>query len=171
MRTVDLTGMRFGALVAQFPVGKSNHKKVIWQCLCDCGQTKNVISNNLRSGGTISCGCLKKLIQSETSRRASTKHGHGASSRRSPTYRTWMNMRDRCNNPKAINYRWYGALGVTVCERWNRFENFIEDMGERPEGTTIDRKNPVYGYSKENCRWGTVGQQACNKRANLPLAA
>jgi hypothetical protein len=106
------------------------------------------------------------------------KHGH--SGKRTPTYFSWQNMRQRCNYPKDVNYVRYGGRGVTVCERWNTFENFIADMGERPAGRTLDRIDPYGNYEPANCRWATRKEQEANKRnrrdilrtkIELPLAA
>jgi len=177
MRYLDLTGMRFGRLVAQWPVGRSKDKKIIWLCLCDCGQLSTVISNNLRSGGTVSCGCAQKLIASATSAVTALHHGHHRRNKRSPTYISWQDMRQRCNYPKAVWYENYGGRGITVCDRWDRFENFLADMGVRPEGMTIDRKENDLGYFKENCKWSTPKEQANNRRPKLqpeyalPMAA
>lgn len=95
------------------------------------------------------------------------KHGHAPRSGTSPTYRSWSNMMTRCYNPNAEKYESYGGVGVTVQKSWHKFENFLKDMGERPVGMTIDRKEPLLGYSKKNCRWATIGQQARNKRNTI----
>lgn len=89
---------------------------------------------------------------------------HGNSSH--PYFTVWNNMRTRCNNPKAHNYKWYGALGVRVCSRWNNLGNFVADMGERPKGYTLDRTDPTGNYEPDNCRWVDAKTQANNKRAN-----
>lgn len=86
-----------------------------------------------------------------------------------PEYKTWTNIRQRCSNPKHISYPLYGALGIRVCERWSKFENFIADMGKRPRGHSIDRIDTKGPYSPENCRWATQAQQQCNRRNNLLL--
>lgn len=79
-------------------------------------------------------------------------------------------MLTRCTNTKQQSYAKYGAKGVKVCERWSVFENFLADMGERPEGMTLDRINPFGNYEPGNCRWASVAEQATNKRADLALA-
>lgn len=84
----------------------------------------------------------------------------------SPTYYSWKGMRQRCENPKDPSYGRYGALGIRVCERWSRFENFLADMGIRPEGTTLDRKDVHGNYEPDNCRWATKEQQQNNRRNN-----
>jgi hypothetical protein len=86
-----------------------------------------------------------------------------------PTYRSWSMMKSRCNNPKDTNYRTYGGRGIKVCEEWNLFANFIRDMGERPEGTTIDRIDVNKGYYKENCRWATPSEQQLNRRCSMSV--
>jgi hypothetical protein len=87
---------------------------------------------------------------------------------RTPTYHTWEHMLRRCSNINSPNYLNYGAKGVTVCARWrNSFANFLADMGERPKGTSIDRKNPYGNYTPKNCRWATPKEQANNKRRRL----
>ena len=90
------------------------------------------------------------------------KHGYW----QTRTYHTWEQMKQRCLNPKATRYPTYGAVGVTVCERWMIFTNFLEDMGERPEGKTLDRINPYGNYEPDNCRWATYKEQVHNRRRN-----
>lgn len=92
------------------------------------------------------------------------KHGHTGNYDMSPTYRSWNSMRGRCNNPNDPSYADYGARGITVCERWQVFENFLADMGERPDGTTIDRKDNNGNYDKDNCHWNTIQNQNRNRR-------
>lgn len=91
---------------------------------------------------------------------------HGMS--KTPTYKTWLKMRERCNNPKASQYKWYGGKGVKVCDRWQAsFENFLSDMGVRPDGMTLDRKDNSKGYSPENCEWATHKQQTFNQAKTI----
>jgi hypothetical protein len=92
-------------------------------------------------------------------------HGH-AGAELSPTYNSWRKMVERCNNPKDISYHNYGALGITVCDKWKKFAGFLEDMGERPEGASLDRINSSGPYRLENCRWSSRKVQANNKRTN-----
>lgn len=95
------------------------------------------------------------------------KHGH----HNSPTYKSWQSMRTRCLNPKADQFHRYGAKGITVCDRWNDFRNFLSDMGVRPSGTTLDRRKNDKGYEPGNCRWATMREQGNNKTNNIVVEA
>ena len=99
---------------------------------------------------------------------AKTTHGHRKDYGESKTYITWHNMLQRCFYTKNHNYKYYGALGITVCKRWYSFENFLVDMGERPEGKSIDRINPYGNYELKNCRWATIKEQNNNQRRHHP---
>lgn len=99
------------------------------------------------------------------------KHGHG-SGRGTPTFRSWQRMMNRCFNPRASQFKYYGGRGVTVCERWKQFKLFLIDMGERPSGHSIDRFPDVNGnYEPGNCRWASVENQQRNKRSVVPVVA
>lgn len=124
-----------------------------WTVQCDCGVVKDVSGNNLRRGTQKSCGCLIRT--------------HDLS--RSRTYKSWQMMRQRCTNPKFRSYAYCGAKGVSVCERWERFENFVADMGERPDGMSIDRIDPFGNYEPTNCRWATRAQQDANTRRSAEM--
>jgi hypothetical protein len=126
-------------------------------CKCICGTIRSINVGNFKSGRSKSCGCLtiEKTKESLTSHGLADKH---------PMYQTWLGMRARCNNKKHVSYRNYGGRGITVCERWNKFENFYADMGDRPEGLSLDRVDNSRGYSPENCKWSTASEQRSNSR-------
>lgn len=155
----DIAGQRFGRLVAVSPTGglSSGHK--VWSFTCDCGGIKEAALSNVTSGQVKSCGCLAPEVAS----RAHTKHGHLAGGKASPTYNSWRAMLQRCENPEHSKFKHYGGRGIKVCARWHDFEKFKADMGERPEGTTIDRRNNEKGYTKANCRWATAAEQRANR--------
>lgn len=158
-----LIGQRFGRLVVVKRVANNKRGQARWLCKCDCGQSCERNSYNLRAGVTKSCGCLRKEMGATLGRSTRT-HGHASS--RSLTYNTWTKMKDRCNNPKHTKWRLYGGRGITVCDRWmNSFEDFLADMGERPPGMSIDRYPDKDGnYEPGNCRWATLEQQNQNRR-------
>ena len=143
-------------VVSQAP---SLNGKAAWLCRCSCGNSKIVTGDCLRTGRVASCGCYRIECYGKNS----TTHGMA----RTPTYRSWQEMRVRCNDPTAISFPNYGARGIKVCERWNKFENFLADMGVRPHGTSLDRKNGNKGYYKGNCQWATRLEQNRNRRGNV----
>jgi len=156
----DLTGMKFGRLLVISQQGwkqQSNGKrKPLWLCQCDCGRRTVAQSGNL-GRSTNSCGCIK----SEEMRSKLTKHGN----LNHPIYGSWQAMKQRCYNPKMKAYHNYGGRGITVCDRWlDSFENFLEDMGERPAGMTLDRINNDGNYEPSNCKWSVRAEQSYNQR-------
>jgi hypothetical protein len=168
MKFIDLTGKRFSRLVVVKKDRKSGGK-FYWFCKCDCGINAIVSGSNLKTGHTKSCGCFQIEEQSKRITETNLKHGHNCiktNGKPSPTYNSWQAMFNRCYNPKHISYNNYGARGITVWKRWNSFINFLADMGERPDGKTLDRINVNGNYDLFNCKWSTLSEQQRNRRDN-----
>ena len=151
----DLTGNRFGRLTAIERTGDKRWGCYLWRCLCDCGNSHIAASNSLKSGLVKSCGCL----HSEVAAKKSFRHG-GYGTR---TYKIWGGIIQRCCNKNNNSYSKYGGKGITVCDSWRDYETFLSDMGECPDGASIDRINGNLGYSPDNCRWATTRTQRMNQ--------
>lgn len=165
-KLIDLTSKRYGRLIVLSFIGKINGKHHnYWNCLCDCGNSVNVTGNNLRANVTKSCGCLHKEKTSISNKK------HGASIIETKEYRAWQNMRKRCNNKKSEDYSSYGGRGIKVCERWDSFINFLNDMGYAPDGFSLDRIDVNGGYNPDNCRWADIKTQARNKTNNRYISS
>jgi len=159
---VDLLGQRFGRLVIKERL-EARRGKVYWKALCDCGNWTEAWTNLFTRGEKKSCGCL----QPEVTAKRSTKHGCANRGEKTPTYLAYMAMKRRVLGENTKAYQHYYEMGVMICDRWlEDFQNFLDDMGEKPKGMTLDRKNNDLGYCKENCRWATYTQQAQNKSNN-----
>ena len=154
-RFLDETGKRYGHWTVLGFVGKGK-----WLCRCDCGRECEVFGMNLRGHKSSQCWRCQRNLR--------ITHGNSRNYSKSPTYSTWCAMLNRCYCKNTRYYKYYGAIGVKVCERWmgvKGFENFLSDMGERPDNLTIDRfPNPSGDYEPGNCRWATRKQQRHNWR-------
>lgn len=162
-RVHDLTGQVFGRLTVIERAGSNSIGNAQWKCRCRCG--KECVKKGVSLGRTRSCGCLRRDV---TSRRVLT-HGETKGGQ-SPEYRAWSHMLTRCRNPNTNQFKYYGARGISVCERWLSFEAFVEDMGRKPSPRySIDRVNNELGYFRENCRWATPVEQARNRSVSRTL--
>jgi hypothetical protein len=168
MPKIDITGQRFGRLVAIAPTDRRVSGNVVWRFRCDCGVEKETPISNVRSGNTRSCGCFIRETRKKNLSPLATLT-HGQSRPRSPTYRVWAGMIGRCLIPTDSSFKDYGGRGITVCDRWRRFEDFLADMGERPAGRSIDRINNDGDYEPGNCRWATPTEQRLNQRPRAPM--
>lgn len=165
MRTADIKpGVQIGALTVITKTHRTlstGRRMPAWSLKCECGKIVVAMTVNLTKGKHQSCGCKKAELTSS----------HYPGDTKKPEYRVYRQMLDRCYLDTAPNFQWYGAKGVTVCERWRRgtneltgFQCFFADMGERPEGLTLERDDPRLPYEPNNCRWATWAEQAKNKR-------
>jgi predicted nucleic acid-binding Zn-ribbon protein len=170
----DLTKQKFdkfkviGLSSERMSAGKGR-TKVTWDCLCNCGKSFRASTDHLLSGHTQSCGCYlkKRIIEAKTT--------HGRNSRKAkidPTLAAYKNMKTRCHNENRKEYKNYGARGITIDPDWlgpAGFDHFLRDMGECPEGMTLERKENNEGYGKSNCKWATRAEQNRNRRDSVHL--
>lgn len=167
---LDVTGKRFGRLVAIKKVGKANSHGCLWLCICDCGKTKEVRINYLRDGGTTSCGCYRTEQNKKKMKKVAEGNiVHGLS--KTPLYRQWNAMKQRCKNPNTRMYMTYGGRGITYCDEWERFDPFMNwalSNGYK-EGLALDRIDGDGHYYPENCRWITQADNNRNKKNLLKL--
>jgi hypothetical protein len=166
MRRIDLTGLRFGRLVADCLsdcIIKDGRR--MWECRCDCGKTSIVRAGDLRGGKTQSCGCgiAAGRLKGMRVRQAKAEMVH-----HKRAYHIWRSMVQRCTNPETQHFRHYGGRGIAVCERWkNSFKKFLADMGDPPVGLTLERNNNDGNYCPSNCRWATRKEQSRNTRRTV----
>jgi hypothetical protein len=152
------TGKKYGRLFVE-SLGVIKKRKAYWKCVCDCGKHCQICGTSLRNGMTQSCGCWR---QDTAALRA---YKHGSAITESTEYRSWKHAKNRCQNSKNKAFKYYGARGIKICNRWNHsFENFLKDMGKKPTGKSLDRKNNNGNYTPKNCRWATPYEQSNNSR-------
>ena len=165
---IYLAGQTFGKrkVIQDLPM-KDGHSWCL--CKCQCGREDIVQSMQLRFGSAHQC---KECSGREKASARSPKHGHSSRESNSPTYNSWLSMHNRCKCESNPSFHNYGGRGIKVCKRWKDFRNFLEDMGERPKGTELDRyPNQNGNYDPSNCRWATLKQQHRNTRRNRLITA
>jgi len=160
----NIVNQRFSRLLVIQYINSDHRGEAMWQCRCDCGTTIVASGGNLRSSHTTSCGCWQR----EQAAKAQFIHGEARSritnKNRTTEYERWHSMRKRCFDPNCHAYKHYGGRGITICDRWLQFENFLADMGRCPPGLSLDRIDNDGNYEPNNCRWATRSEQQRNKR-------
>lgn len=166
MTLIDLTGQKFGRLSVVSRAASDKRGEARWNCVCECGNTSAVLGSHLRSGRTQSCGCLAKEVLKERIKTMPRRGHFTHNGSKTRLYSIWINMKTRCFNKKNRAYKWYGAVGVTVCPEWLAFDNFRQwafQSGYK-EDLTIERKNPFGNYDPDNCTWIPKSEQRGNQR-------
>lgn len=159
---IDLEGNKYNRLTVLKRDKNNKNNEAMWECKCECGNTKIVSSRNLKDGRVKSCGCLKEEVSHKTNYKTLRYDNIRM-------YDIWKSMKERCLNPNNFEYRSYGGRGITVCDEWQKnFSNFYNWAIKNgySSSLTIDRINVNGNYEPSNCRWATHKQQARNKRNN-----
>lgn len=175
---LQLSGQRFGRLLAVRGLRAARDGKMIWLFHCECGSEKEILADYVRTGKVRSCGCLRRENSARLGRENRGRSYGGVRRERHPLWAVWMTMKARCTNPNSQKFPIYGGRGIKVCARWivgegklHPFDCFVADMGERPTPShSIDRINVDGDYEPENCRWATPSEQARNKRPRREAA-
>lgn len=152
----EMTGKKFGKWTILTKI-KTTKKGYVYLCICECGNKQELLSSSLRNK-TRDHKC-RTCVNRELNEKYTKKHGMS----RTSIYKIWTAMLQRCENQKCSAYKHYGERGIQVCERWHKFENFFEDMGERPQSKTLDRIDNEGNYEPKNCRWISHKENCNNK--------
>jgi len=158
---LNLMGHKFNRWTVIAKEKINRHGQTMWLCECECGTRRIVLGGSLRNGKSQSCGCLMR----ERASMANKRHGH----HKTPIYRVWCHMLERCNNQTDAAFHNYGGRGICVCLKWLSFEEFLKDMGEKPKRLTIERIDNDGNYEPSNCKWATRKEQTRNTRHNVMI--
>lgn len=163
----QLKGLQFGQLLVVEEAGQDKFGRYLWECVCSCGTITQATTSKLLRGYKKSCGCARgdafaAYVEQKKLNAKYTQHARARG--------IWKKMISRCHNPEDKSYVWYGARGIQVCEDWHTWENFLRDMGDPPDGLSLDRVNNNGDYEPGNCRWATPKQQSRNRRGVIHVS-